>query len=275
MSLQFKIEEYPRSLVSSAYASSDEDMDIDSVISIQDQWDRESGDDEIQVLTCYHENPPFPPQLVAGRTMTTSLTQCLDDLSLPSTHCNDTIDTFTEPSGELVNWPIGHPPATYDHQPIEYHPTADCGQLNPVVVSPASPPLIDHMPSYQYENQYQPGHYIDQWARNPHITGLAISASGSCGQSNDVYHSDCIVCGKSFPEITEEITLGYLEGNHVTGETYDQRMERRRAFQAGMKAGSFILFPQGVSQAAACYGTYYQVTPTNDQSNPGPGVLPI
>ena len=87
-------------------------------------------------------------------------------------------------------------------------------------------------------------------------------------------HSGCVVCGKSFLEIREEITLGYLEGSHVSGETYDQRMARR-AFQAGMRAGSFVLVPRGVSQAAACDGILYQIMPQNSQINHGPGVLPL
>ena len=61
----------------------------------------------------------------------------------------------------------------------------------------------------------------------------------------------------------------------MPGETYEQRTARSNAFQAGMNAGSFILVPRGVSQAAACDGVAYQITPENDLNNPGPGVLPI
>ena len=55
---------------------------------------------------------------------------------------------------------------------------------------------------------------------------------------------DVFFCGKSFPETEGEITLGYLEGSHIQGEIYDQRMARRRACQAGMELGSFILVPR-------------------------------
>ena len=112
-------------------------------------------------------------------------------------------------------------------------------------------------------------------ARNQHITGLGISASGLCGQPNDVLYSGCVVCGKSFQAIKEDVPLGYLESTHIPGKTYEQRQSRRRTFQAGMKAGSFIIIPRGVSQAAACDGILYRVGPENDNSNPGPGVLPI
>ena len=138
-----------------------------------------------------------------------------------------------------------------------------------------SPPLVDQFPNYalrdnEYEAQTKP-----QWARNQHITGLGISASGLCGQPNDVLYSDCVVCGKSFQAIKEEVTLGYLESTHLPGETYDQRQSRRRAFEAGMKAGSFIVIPRGVSEAAACDGILYRVGPEDDNTNPRPGILPI
>ena len=78
------------------------DMDVDYVTSVQDLLDQEADDDEIQVLACYYENTPFP-QLVAGRAMTTDLTQGFNDLILPADSILDTIDIFTEPSDELIN----------------------------------------------------------------------------------------------------------------------------------------------------------------------------
>ena len=57
----------------------------------------------------------------------------------------------------------------------------------------------------------------------------------------------------------EEVTLGYLESTHIPGE---QRQARRRAFHAGMKAGSEN-------------GVMYQIGPEDDNRNPGPRVLPI
>ena len=117
-----------------------------------------------------------------------------------------------------------------------------------------SPPLIDQFPNYaSRDNDYDVQTEL-QWARNQHITGLGISASGLCEQPNDVLYSGCIVCGKSFQAIKEEVALGYLENTLNPGETCEQRQSRRRAFEAGMEAGSFILVPRGVSQAAACDG---------------------
>ena len=66
MSLQFSLEEHDRPLVSLSYQSSDEEMEVDSV-SIAEGPDGQDSDDDIQVLACYRENIPFPPQLTAGR----------------------------------------------------------------------------------------------------------------------------------------------------------------------------------------------------------------
>ena len=54
MSLQFEVEEHPRSLVSLSYASSEEDMEVDSVTSVQDQLDRKSDDEDIQIVGASH-----------------------------------------------------------------------------------------------------------------------------------------------------------------------------------------------------------------------------
>ena len=148
MALQFFMEGRPRSLVSLSYVSSDEDMEVDSIASVQDHLDNDEENDEIQVLACYYESPRFPPQIAAGRAMTTSLTQKLNDLNLPADSLLETIDTFTVPSDKLINWAIGHPPATYCAQDLAHHPIAGCCQLDPIFESPASLPPIDQMPFY-------------------------------------------------------------------------------------------------------------------------------
>ena len=133
-----------------------------------------------------------------------------------------------------------------------------------------SPPLIDQGPSQNIGNdQWAEGpEQVDSWITNQHITGLAISTGGSCGEPNYIQQGHCTVCGKSFATIQEEITLGYLEQTHIPEETYAQRIRRRNAFLAGMRAGSVILVPGGVSQTAACDGILYQISAGNNVSNP-------
>ena len=274
MALQFNCELQPRSLVDLSYQSSDEDMDIDSVASTKDTQNGVSDDDEIQVLACYNYNDAFPPQLVAGRAMTTELTECLNDLNIPPSEPIDSVSTFSEPSNSLIDWFVGNPPPTYYGQSASDYPIAQCSRLEPVPESPLSPPLFDQRPTYD-SLQGAEIPLETSWSDNPHITGLGISFSGNCGQPNEVYYTGCVVCGKDYPAIKEDITLGYLEKTHFPGESYESRLAKRNAFEAGMKAGSFILVPRGVSQAAACDGLTYQITPENDMTAPLPGVLPI
>ena len=64
----------------------------------------------MKILACYRVNPEFPPQLAAGRAMTTELTECLNDLNLPINEPLESASTFSEPSHSLIDWFIGNPP---------------------------------------------------------------------------------------------------------------------------------------------------------------------
>ena len=249
--------------------------DVDSINSNTDVQNVETDDADIQVLACYRFNSELPPQLAAGRAMTTELTECLNDLNLPISEPNEFAGAFSEPSNSLVDWFIGSLPPSYKGQSASDHPIAQCNQFDPILESPLSPPLIDQRPTYDDPRETYLPPPDDSWSNNPHITGLGISVSGTCGQPNEVYNTGCVVCGKDYPANKEEITLGYLERTHVPGESYESRPTKRNAFDAGMKAGSFILVPRGVSQAAACDGLLYQITPEDGLDAPRPGVLPI
>ena len=105
-----------------------------------------SDNDEIQVLACYRETPDFPSQMVAERALTTELSQCLNDLSIPEDDFTDLASTFTEPSEELIDWFVGNPrPSLYEQGPA-IHSIANCSKLDPVSYSPQSPPLADQLP---------------------------------------------------------------------------------------------------------------------------------
>ena len=83
MSLQFSIDDTTRPLVSLSYQSSDEDMEVDSIYSIQDVTTRDSDDDDIQVIARHSENSGIPPQLAAGRALSTDL-KGMPELSQPA-----------------------------------------------------------------------------------------------------------------------------------------------------------------------------------------------
>ena len=159
MALQFDTEGINGPLVSLSYRSSDEEMEVDSIQSVHD-----SDDDDIQVIACYSENQEFPPQLTAGRAMTTDLSDCLGYLSLPETISES---YFTEPTEDLIDWFVGSPPSTYTGVQPQRQPIAQCSQLDPVSYSPLSPPLIDQFPNYAPEVNDQEVEVEPSWAREP------------------------------------------------------------------------------------------------------------
>ena len=152
-------------------------MEVDSIYSVHDADQCDCDEDDIQVIACYSENQEFPPQLTAGRAMTSDLNDCLSYLSLLESVETVPESYFTEPSAELIEWFVGNPPSTYSGVQPQQHPIAQCSQIDPVPYSPMSPPLIDQFPKYarpedEYDDQMEP-----QWARNQHITGLGISTT--------------------------------------------------------------------------------------------------
>ena len=215
----------------------------------------------------------FPPQLVGERAMTTDF----DTYEYDPTHSQYEQPGSVAPTDSLIEWFVGNPPQPTYKEEDPRHQIAQCSELEPVRYSPLSPPLEEQGPSVaRYYGEYpEEQRQETEWIKNPHNSGMAISASGVCGIPNYFQYGGCAVCGKSYATIQEEITLGYLEKTHIPEENYIQRIRRRNAFQAGMRAGIVILVPGVVSQAVACDGNHYQIPSVDDLSNPPPGVLPI
>ena len=178
MSLQFTMDTNTRPLVSLSYHSSDEDMEVDAM-SVTDEPDYHDSDDDIQVLACYPESTPLPPQLAAGRKMTSELTQCLNDLSLPPEDLIDSVSTFTGPSQELLDWCVGGPPNNFGDHYGNNHPIAQCSQLNPIRDSPWSPPPEEQGPTDDFQRQHNPINTVDSWYHIPTLQAseLALAAT--------------------------------------------------------------------------------------------------
>ena len=209
--------------------------------------------------------------------MTTEFSECENQLTQSQYGQSGSVASTTKPSDSLIEWFVGNPPQHTNHEEYPSHIIAQCSRLEPIPFSPMSPPLAEQGPSdggYYGEYPEDQGQE-SEWIRNSHISGLAISASGVCGRPNYIQYGGCTVCGRSYTTIQEEITSGYLEKTHYPAENYIQRIRRRNALQAGMRAGSVILVPGGVSQAAACDGNYHQIPSVDELSNPPLGVLPI
>ena len=219
-------------------------MEVDSA-SVTAIKQEQEADSEVEVIACYRETPVYPPQLAGVRAMTSEQNACVDDETQHLYGPSGSIGSTFDASDSLVDWFVGnHPSRTYTANDSN-HRMAKCRQLEPKPYSPMSPPLIDQGPSGNvgHDQWSEELEQADSWMSNPHITGLAISASGLCGEPSYIQSGDCTVCGKSFASIQEEITLEHLEQTHMPGEKYAQRIQRRNAFLAGMRAGSVILIP--------------------------------
>ena len=272
MSLQFAVEDLISPLVSLSYLSSEEeDMDVDDP---QKAPDEKGYDSDIEVIACYSEAQSTRPLGIAGRAMTTEFTDD-DDLTLLEELYGRSIKTDTEPPSDLVDQILGIHPPSYSRRLSQERPIAECARISPIPDTQLSPP--PHEQGCNVNNAGNPWSDDDfpYQPKNAHITGIAISNSGVCGLPNQVAFGDCIVFGKSFETIREEITFNFLEQTHLVGETYNTRLRRRNAFQAGMLAGSFTVIPRGVSQAAACDGNSYQVMVNENDLRYMPGTLPL
>ena len=79
MSLQFAVEDLSSTLVSLSYLSSEEDMEVDDPPAVTEV---ENSDSDIEVLACYRKVPTSRTMAIAGRCMTTEISDGGDDPSL-------------------------------------------------------------------------------------------------------------------------------------------------------------------------------------------------
>ena len=101
--------------------------------------------------------------------------------------------------------------------------------------------------------------------------GQQVQVPGSYPQG---HFTDCMICGKPFEQITDEIVIDFIHNTEYPGEPYYVKEEaRRRAFIEGMHAGTYFLFPRGVSQATACDGNIYAIPQGAIMTNPTPANL--
>ena len=147
--------------------------------------------------------------------------------------------------------PVGRDTRVKTNQPINV-----CRDLRRMVDTPMSPPPEDRGSSRVQETptcSYSADTASIETVAS-HFDGMALSEGvGLAGCS------DCVICGKSVLQIQTETVNDYIDKTVVPGETLAETERRKRAFLDGMAAGTFLLMPGGVSQAAACDGTWYSV----------------
>ena len=167
--------------------------------------------------------------------MTTELPGGLDDLSIAEALYGPS-STDDNPPSALVDLVLGKRPPSESFKPLKQRPIAHCSQLEPILGTLLSPPICEKGP---YANNINAPWTTEQypcWIDNAQITGVPVNTSGAFGELKIVHHGYCYVCGNSFDTIKEEILFNFLEQTHIDGESYQTRLRRRNAFQAGMQA---------------------------------------
>ena len=154
-------------------------------------------------------------------------------------------------------------------------PISQCSNLTPLVDTPLSPPLSERGPNHGRYDYTGPNVTDFTAPLNSHIQGISVRFGANCGEPNAAVYGECIVSGRSFEQICETAVLTYLESTSRRDEPYQERQRRRNAYLEGMNQRTVLLFPRGVSKAAACDGKYYQIPEEHSRINPLPGVLPM
>ena len=232
------------------YISSDEEeMEILTSCSVDDLY--LSSEDEIEEIRlmarCIERQLTEPisiPSTSAGPSKKRPVTR---RPSLPP------FPTFGEKYFDLAR---GSGPVSRDSRVKSNHPINICRNLVPQVDTPLSPPEKDRRPQYSCDSQGSSPSFVatSMEAVASHFDEMALAESPSLSS-----YSDCIICSKSVRQILEETVNDYLDKTVMVGETLAETQARRRAFLDGMNAGSFLLMPGGVSQAAACDGNWYSI----------------
>ena len=248
------------------YLSSEEDdqmhcISSDSVDDLVSSSDEER--EEIQLMARSVERQLADPIPIPVAGPSDSQTRC------PTPRPNPGRPPFPTFSPRCFNLGNGNGPLAWDHRVRNNHPINVCRNLVPQLDTPLSPPAADKgpdngasSPSYSYSNETVTVDSISN-----HFRGMALSE-----ESMLVNYSDCVVCGKTGSQIQSEAVNDYLSRTVVSGETLAERATWKRAFLDGMSAGTFLLMPGGVSQAASCDGNWYSIA--YNHYNTLPGTIP-
>ena len=161
--------------------------------------------------------------------------------------------TFTQ---QFFNLGMGNGPIGRDDRIDPIIPLIFSYDLRPNIDTLMLPPPEDKGPVYEQDIpscSYSASSTSVETVAN-HFNDMTVS-----GNADLLGCSDCVVCGKPVQQIQDEATIDYLDKTVVPGETLAETERRKRAFLDGMAAGTFLLVPGGVSQAAACDANWYTV----------------
>ena len=249
-------------------SSDDEEMDVGGWSSSEEEYEE---DEEVQKMAFCVEKALENAGTVGGRVMTVEIPTKKEELPMPGPSTQMT---------ETGKFPTLHYELGRGNGPIERsahvranHPIELCSQLPPVADSPQSPPPHEkYPPASNYSTRATASssscHPLDDMASHFQRMGITEPVDRPM-------FSDCLVCGKTTEQIQDEAVIDYLHQTAIPGESAQQFNSRRLAFLAGMRVGTFLLVPGGVSQAAACDGNLYSIALAGDQGRALPNTVPL
>ena len=233
------------------YISSDEEEMMDSVsgYSVDDLYlSSEDESTDVEIMARCIERQLTEPITIPNSGTSSAQVRC----GTPKPNFPP-FPTFSQQFFELGS---GNGPVGRDARIRTNHPINVCRDLRPMVDTPMSPPPEDRGPSSVQETpacSYSTDTTTIETVAS-HFDSMAVSEGVGL-----VGCSDCVVCGKSVLQIQTESVNDYIDKTVVPGETLAETERRKRAFLDGMAAGTFLLMPGGVSQAAACDGNWYSI----------------
>ena len=240
-------------LVDPIYLSSDEE-EVSSYTSGLIADDEEDLMDEIESMAVHVESAMFMPIPM--------LPTYAEAVVTPSNTPRRRL--FTQ---ESFNFDMGR---GWVNKTRKNHPIELCKSVSPIPDTPNRNPDIFRpydLPGPSREPVMQRDQMVN--LVSGHLENITIA------EPKAARYSDCIICGRSYEKIEEETVQTYLQRTMEEGKPTETIELRRRAFLAGMEAGTFMFVPRGLSQAAACDGNLYTMNTGTTIGRALPGTLPL
>ena len=168
-------------------------------------------------------------------------------------------------------------PYTPNRHPV---PIQLCQQVTPIPNTPDSPTPENCGQSDNFRPTIVPTnrHQSHQTPPPPNITTVADELRNLTLHPNpqrNEWVTGCLICGKSYDQVTDETVADYLNQTAQPGGTVRERQIERNAFNDGIQSGVFSFLSPGVSQAAACDGLVYSVNYNGQNSGTQGYALPL
>ena len=146
--------------------------------------------------------------------------------------------------------------------------------LLPTYVQPEVSVGVQILPSWDFQPRLTPMVPLPTPMMTRNIAHLPSGQQTPNGPTQG-YFTDCMICGKPYEQIADQIVIDYIHHTEYPEEPYYVKEARRRAFEEGLHAGTYFLITRGVSQAAACDGNVYAIPQNAIITNTTPSSLPL